>query len=140
MRKRKWSARQRRAVLNAWDAGRTVLELCKKHDISRATLYLWKEIYTGMSTEAIERWDKLARERAVFQRQLKCAKADRALLQAVLQTLELTVEQKCRLVRWSRAQHLSSATRTCVLLRLSRSKLKLDAMNEAQFSHENKQQ
>ncbi|CBW75295.1 Transposase [Mycetohabitans rhizoxinica HKI 454] len=134
MRRHKLSAHQRMAVLDAWKAGYSTSALCKTHGISRATLYLWKQTYTGMSAEAIHRWDALAREHAVLRRQMLREQADRMLLQAVLQALELTVEQKRAMVLRARTMRLSSVSRACQLLRLSRSQFNFDAANDPTLS------
>ncbi len=52
MRKSKFSEHQIIAILKAIEAGRTVKDICRKHEISEATYYQWKSKYGGMSEAA----------------------------------------------------------------------------------------
>ena len=48
MRKSKFSEHQIIAILKAVEAGRTVKDVCREHEISDATYYQWKSKYGGM--------------------------------------------------------------------------------------------
>ena len=51
MRKSKFSEYQIIAILKAVEAGRTVRDVCREHEISDATSYQWKSKYGGMQRQ-----------------------------------------------------------------------------------------
>jgi putative transposase len=53
MRKSKFSENQIIAILKAVEAGRTVREVCREHEVSEATYYQWKSKYGGMQAAKI---------------------------------------------------------------------------------------
>lgn len=48
MRKSKFSENQIITILKAVEAGKTVRDVCREHEISQATYYQWKSKYGGM--------------------------------------------------------------------------------------------
>ena len=68
MRKSKYSEHQIIAILKAVEAGRTVKEVCREHEISDATYYQWKSKYGGMQASDIKRlYREAVLDRFVFQ-------------------------------------------------------------------------
>ena len=59
MRKSKFSEHQIIAILKAVEAGRTVKDVCREHEISDATYYQWKSKYGGMQASDIKRLREL---------------------------------------------------------------------------------
>ena len=59
MRKSKFSEHQIIAILKAVEAGRTVKDVCREHEISEATYYQWKSKYGGMEAADIRRLREL---------------------------------------------------------------------------------
>ena len=55
MRKSKFSEHQIIAILKAVEAGRTVKDVCREHEISDATYYQWKSKYGGMEVSEAQR-------------------------------------------------------------------------------------
>ena len=72
MRKSKFSEHQIIAILKAVEAGRTVRDDCREHEISEATYYQWKSKYGGMQASDIKRLRELEDEN----RRLKQMSAD----------------------------------------------------------------
>jgi putative transposase len=72
MRKSKFSEHQIIAILKAVEAGRTVKDVCREHEISDATYYQWKSKYGGMQASHIKRLRELEDEN----RRLKQMSAD----------------------------------------------------------------
>ena len=73
MRKSKFSEHQIIAILKAVEAGRTVKDVCREHEISDATYYQWKSEYGGMqASDIIKRLRELEDEN----RRLKQMSAD----------------------------------------------------------------
>src|SRR5687768_18606461 len=62
MRKSKFSEHQIIAILKAVEAGRTVKDVCREHEISDATYYQWKSKYGGMQASDIRRLRELEDE------------------------------------------------------------------------------
>ena len=62
MRKSKFSEHQIIAILKAVEAGRTVRDVCREHEISDATYYQWKSKYGGMEAADIRRLRELEEE------------------------------------------------------------------------------
>jgi len=70
-------------VLNEARAGATVDELCRRHGISQATYYKWKQKYGGMEVSDAKRLRLMEEEN----RKLKKLVADQALDMMVLKEL-----------------------------------------------------
>jgi putative transposase len=62
MRKSKFSEHQIIAILKAVEAGRTVRDVCREHEVSDATYYKWKTKYGGMEAADIRRLRELEEE------------------------------------------------------------------------------
>ena len=75
MRKSKFSEQKIIAILKAVEAGRTVREVCREHEISEPTYYQWKSKFGGMEATDIQRLRELETEN----RQLKQMYADLSL-------------------------------------------------------------
>lgn len=80
MRKSKFSEHQIIAILKAVEAGRTVRDVCRKHEISEATYYQWKSKYGGMEAADIRRLRELEEEN----RRLKAMYAELSLEHRIL--------------------------------------------------------
>jgi len=59
MPKRKFSESQRLAILAKQDAGQKVDSICREHQISPATFYIWKKEYTDNQNEDKRRLKQL---------------------------------------------------------------------------------
>lgn len=62
MRKSKFSETQIIAILKAVEAGKTIRDVCREHEISDATYYKWKTKYGGMEAADIRRLRELEEE------------------------------------------------------------------------------
>ena len=80
MRKSKFSEHQIIAILKAVEAGRTVKDVCREHEISDATYYQWKSKYGGMEAADIRRLRELEEEN----RRLKAMYAELSLEHRIL--------------------------------------------------------
>ena len=80
MRKSKYSEHQIIATLKAVEAGRTVKDVCREHEISDATYYQWKSKYGGMQASDIKRLRELEEEN----RRLKAMYAELSLEHRIL--------------------------------------------------------
>ena len=80
MRKSKFSEHQIIAILKAVEAGRTVRDVCREHEISEASYYQWKSKYGGMEASDIRRLRELEEEN----RHLKAMYAELSLEHRIL--------------------------------------------------------
>jgi putative transposase len=67
-------------MLKAVEAGRTVRDVCREHEISEATYYQWKSKYGGMEAADIRRLRELEEEN----RRLKAMYAELSLEHRIL--------------------------------------------------------
>ena len=75
MSKKRYTEEQIIAVLKEADAGVKTAELCRKHNISDATIYKWKAKYAGLEVSDLRRMKGLEEEN----RKLKTIVADLTL-------------------------------------------------------------
>ena len=68
MRKSRFTEAQIMAILGEGEAGRPVVEVCRKHGISSPTYYQWKSRYAGMSVNELKRVKELEAENARLKR------------------------------------------------------------------------
>ena len=62
MKKSKFSEHQIIAILKAVEAGRSVRDVCREHEVCEATYYKWKSKYGGMQASDIRRLRELEDE------------------------------------------------------------------------------
>ena len=84
MRKSRFSERKIVGVLQEYDAGANVTELCRKHGISSTTLYKRKSRYGGMGLSELRRLKELESENTELKRLLADAMLDNAGLKVLL--------------------------------------------------------
>ena len=80
MRKSKFSEQQIITILKAVEAGQTVRDVCRQHELSDATYYKWKSKYGGMEAADVRRLRDLEEEN----RRLKHMYADLSLEHRIL--------------------------------------------------------
>ena len=62
MKRSKFSETQIISILKAVEAGRSVRDVCREHEVSDATYYKWKSKYGGMQASDIKRLRELEDE------------------------------------------------------------------------------
>lgn len=68
MKKSRFTESQIVAVLKEGEAGVPVAELCRKHGISNATYYQWRNRYAGVQVSELQRLRELEAENAKLKR------------------------------------------------------------------------
>ena len=84
MRKSKFSEHQIIAILKAVEAGRTVRDVCREHQVSEATYYQWKSKYGGMQASDIRRLRELEEENRRLKQMYAELSLDHRMLKEVL--------------------------------------------------------
>ena len=84
MRKSKYSEHQIIAILKAVEAGRTVKDVCREHELSEATYYKWKAKYGGMEAADIKRLRELEEENRRLKHMYAELSLDHRILKEVL--------------------------------------------------------
>ncbi len=83
MRTSRFRAEQIIRIVEQHEGGMAVDDVCRQHGISRATLYRWKQQYSGMAVSELQRLKALEAENA----RLKRLVADQALDNQMLKEL-----------------------------------------------------
>lgn len=68
MKKSRFSESQIVKILQEGESGLPVLEVCRKHEISKNTYYKWKQKYGGMEVSDVKRLKELEAENAKLKR------------------------------------------------------------------------
>ncbi len=68
MKKSKFSPNQITSILKEFDAGVKVEEICRRHGISKAAFYKWRQRYGGMTAAELKRVKELEEENARLKR------------------------------------------------------------------------
>jgi putative transposase len=84
MRKSKYSEHQIIAILKAVEAGRTVRDVCREHELSEATYYKWKAKYGGMEAADVKRLRELEEENRRLKHMYAELSLDHQILKEVL--------------------------------------------------------
>ena len=81
MRKSKFSKTQQQTILAQHDAGTSVADLCREHQISAATFYTWKKSHEDDSQEEERRLAELERDNARLKKMYAELSMDHEILQ-----------------------------------------------------------
>lgn len=107
-------------ALRAMDGGVSASVICEQWQIALSTLYEWRDLYRGMSVDAVSQLECLRRENAELKHRLSRYERDCDVLMAALQHQNLAVHERCVLVKWLIRHHGISVSRACRLVGISR--------------------
>ncbi|PVY78799.1 putative transposase [Tamilnaduibacter salinus] len=82
--KKRFSEEQIIGILKEAEAGLTVKELCRKHNISDATFYTWRKKYGGLEVSEARRLKAMEDENARLKKLLAESALDNEALKAAL--------------------------------------------------------
>lgn len=82
--KRRFSEEQIIGLLKQNEAGRSVSDLCREHNVSSATFYKWKSKFGGMDVNEAKRLRALEEENAKLKRIVADLTLDNVALKDVL--------------------------------------------------------
>lgn len=84
MKQNRFTQEQIIGILKEHESGVPVLELCRKHGVSDASIYKWKAKYGGMEVSEARRLKALEDENAKLKRMLADAMLDNVALKDLL--------------------------------------------------------
>lgn len=84
MKRSRFSEEQIIAILKEQESGVSVADLCRKHDVSDASIYKWKAKFGGMDVSEARRLRSLEDENAKLKRMLADAMLDNVALKDLL--------------------------------------------------------
>lgn len=84
MKRNRFTEEQIIGILKEHETGVPVLELCRKHGVSDASIYKWKAKYGGMEVSEAKRLKALEEENAKLKRMLADAMLDNVALKDLL--------------------------------------------------------
>jgi putative transposase len=80
MKRKRFSEEQIVGILKEHEAGVSVLELCRKHGVSDASIYKWKAKYGGLEVSEAKRLKALEDENSKLKKLLADAMLDNLML------------------------------------------------------------
>jgi putative transposase len=84
LKKSRFTESQIVAVLKEGESGIAVAEICRKHGVSSATYYLWKNKYAGVQVSELQRLRELEAENAKLKRMFADLALENAAIKEVL--------------------------------------------------------
>ncbi|WP_273860316.1 IS3 family transposase [Photobacterium sp. GSS17] len=106
------------------EAGLPVKELCRKHNISDATFYLWRKKYAGMDVSDARRLKALEDENTKLKKLLAESMLDVDALKAALNPKVLTVGDKRKAVHAMQEVTTISERKACLLVGINRASMR----------------
>jgi putative transposase len=64
MKRRRFSEDQIVRILEEFEAGKSVEELCREYNVARSTIYLWRKKYGGLDKPLLKKLKELDKENA----------------------------------------------------------------------------
>ncbi|PSU11134.1 IS3 family transposase [Photobacterium ganghwense] len=122
--KKRFNEQQIIAILKEAEAGLPVKELCRKHNISDATFYLWRKKYAGMDVSDARRLKALEDENAKLKKLLAESMLDVDALKAALNPKVLTVGDKRKAVHAMQEVTTISERKACLLVGINRASMR----------------
>lgn len=85
MKKSKFTESQITGALKEYEAGKSILDICRELGINKATLYQWKKKYSGMDAELLRRFKEMERENSELKRMYADLSLDHRILKNVIE-------------------------------------------------------
>jgi len=85
MKKSKFTESQITGALKEYEAGKSILDICRELKINRNTFYLWKKKYSGMDTSLLRKYKELERENSELKRMYADLSLDHRILKNIIE-------------------------------------------------------
>jgi putative transposase len=85
MKSTKFTENQITNSLKEYEAGKSVIDICRGLKISRNTFYMWKKKYSGMDSSLLRKYKELERENASLKRMYAELSLDHRILKDVIE-------------------------------------------------------
>ena len=85
MKSTKFTEKQIINSLKEYEAGKSVIDICRELKISKNTFYLWKKKYSGMDSELLRKYKELERENSALKRMYADLSLDHRILKEVIE-------------------------------------------------------
>lgn len=85
MKKKRFTESQILKVLKEYESGVSSSDLCRQHQISRATFYNWKQKYSGMGSSDLNRLKELENENSKLKKMFAELSLDHELLKEIIE-------------------------------------------------------
>jgi putative transposase len=85
MKKSKFTESQITGALKEYEAGKSILDICRELKINRNTFYNWKKKYSGMDSNLLLKFRELERENAELKRMYADLSLDHRILKNVIE-------------------------------------------------------
>ena len=85
MKSTKFTEKQIINSLKEYEAGKSVIDICRELKISKNTFYLWKKKYSGMDSELLRKYKELERENSALKRMYADLSLDHRILKDVIE-------------------------------------------------------
>lgn len=121
MRARKLTPEDLCEALRRLECGEGMNVLCEEYDISAATLYAGRRLYSGLPCSVVKRMQALSLTNARLQKQVRDLEGDNQALRAALLRNKMTPAQRRELVIYLTRQLGIAHTKACRFANISRS-------------------
>jgi len=102
--------------VNELEAGVSADEICRRLNVSRATLYQWKRKYGGLEVSQLKKLKELEEENAKLKKMYANLALDNEILREVIEKKTLTPEARKEIAGEIAEEHDISITRACRLM------------------------
>jgi putative transposase len=85
MKRSRFTETQITQSLKEYEAGKSVVDLCRELKINKNTFYLWKKKYSGMDSELLRKYKELERENSALKRMYADLSLDHCILKEVIE-------------------------------------------------------
>ena len=80
MRRKQFKEDQIIRILEEFEKGKSVDELCREYNVARSTIYMWRKKYGGIDKLMLKKLKELEKENARLKKELRDAKMERDIL------------------------------------------------------------
>ena len=80
MKRNRFSEDQVVRILEEFESGKSVEEICREYNVARSTIYMWRKKYGGMGTDQLRELKRLQKENERLRRAVSDLTLDKLIL------------------------------------------------------------